>query len=49
MGRFISVFANYTAMNQSSSTTRPAGALDQLMQVVGFGMEFSPRETHLKP
>lgn len=48
IGRFISVFANYTAMNQSSSATLPAGALDQLMHVIGFGIEYSPRETHLK-
>ena len=48
IGRLISVFVNYTAMNQSSSTTLPAGALHQLLQVVGFGIEYSPREKHLK-
>jgi hypothetical protein len=49
IGRFISIFANYTAMNQSPSSTLPASALQQLMHVVGFGIEYSPREIHLKP
>ena len=48
IGRFISVFTNYTAMNQSSSGTLPASALDSLMHVVGFGIEYSPRGIHLK-
>jgi hypothetical protein len=49
VGRYLSVFANYTALNQSSSSTLPASALGQLMHVVGFGIEYSPRETHIKP
>lgn len=49
IGRLISAFANYTAMNQSSGATLPAGTLNQLMHVVGFGIEYSPRDTHLKP
>jgi len=49
IGRFVSVFANYTAMNQSSSAPLPSSALHQLLHVVGFGIEYSPRELHLKP
>ena len=48
-GKFINVFANYTAMDQSSSSALPTVALGQLMHVVGLGIEYSPRETHLKP
>ena len=49
IGRFISVFANYTAMNQSSNSTLPSSVLHQLIHVVGFGIEYSPQERHLKP
>jgi hypothetical protein len=48
IGRYLGVFASYTAMDQSSSSALPASALGQLMHVVGFGIEYSPRETHLK-
>jgi hypothetical protein len=48
IGRYLSVFANYTAMDQSSSSPLPANVLSRLIQEVGFGIEFSPRETHLK-
>jgi hypothetical protein len=49
VGRYLSVFANYNAMNQSSSSALPANALAQFMHAVGFGIEYAPRETHLKP
>jgi len=49
MGRYISAFANYTAMDQSSSAHLPANALNQLLHVVSFGMEYSPLEIHLNP
>jgi hypothetical protein len=49
IGRYLSVFANYSAMQQSSSSLLPANALSHLMHVVGFGIEYSPRESHLKP
>ena len=49
IGRYLSVFADYTALDQSSSSILPASALGRLMHVVGFGVEYSPRETHLKP
>ena len=49
IGRYLSVFANYTAMDQSSSSDLPANVLNRLMHVAGFGIEYSSRETHLKP
>jgi hypothetical protein len=48
IGRYFSVYANYTAMDQSSSSALPSNALSQLIHVVGFGIEYSPRETHLR-
>jgi hypothetical protein len=48
LGRYFSAFANYTAIDQSSSSALPATALSQLMHVVGFGVEYSPRATQLK-
>lgn len=49
IGRYLSVFANYSAMDQSSSSALPANVLGHLMHVVGFGIEYSPKETNLKP
>lgn len=48
LGRYMSVFANYTAMDQSSSSTLFTNALNGLTQVIGFGIGYSPRETHLR-
>jgi hypothetical protein len=48
MGRYFSAFANYTALEQSSSSALPANALSGLTQLFGFGISYSPRETHLK-
>jgi hypothetical protein len=48
LGRYFTAFASYTAEDQSSSSPLPANALSQLVQVVGFGIGYSPRETHLK-
>jgi hypothetical protein len=47
-GRYMSVFANYTAMDQSSSSTLFTNALSGLTQVIGFGIGYSPQETHLR-
>ncbi len=47
LGRYLTAFASYTAIDQSSSSPLPANALTQLLQVVGFGIGYSPRETHL--
>jgi hypothetical protein len=44
MGRYLSVFANYTVLDQSSSAALPGNALGSLYQTVSFGMGFSPRK-----
>lgn len=41
MGKYVSAFANYTATSQSSSAQVPSNVLNQLMQVVSFGISFS--------
>ncbi|MGA3079782.1 MAG: hypothetical protein ABSD44_00200 [Terracidiphilus sp.] len=48
LGRYISVFANYTAIKQSSSAALPTNAISGLSQVAAFGVGYSPREIHLK-
>jgi len=48
MGRYFSAFANYTAVAQSSSSALNANVLSGLTHVVGFGIGYSPRETHLR-
>ena len=40
------VFANYTGIEQSSTTPLPTNALNQLMNTIGFGIGFSPRQAH---
>lgn len=47
IGRYLSAFLNYTAMDQSSSSKLPANTLGQLMHVLGFGIEYSPKQTHI--
>lgn len=46
-GRHFTAFANYTATDQSSSSALPTNTLSTLQQVIGFGVTYSPRETHL--
>lgn len=48
LGRYFSVFANYSAVAQSSSASLPGNTLGQLYQVVGFGIGFSPRPERLR-
>ena len=48
LGRYMTVFASYTALDQSSSSTLNAGALSGLTHVIGFGIGYSPREIHLR-
>jgi hypothetical protein len=49
LGRYLNVFANYTAVDQSSSlAASQTNVLNQLYQVIGFGIAYSPRETHLR-
>ncbi len=40
----LTAFANYTAMDQSTSYALPANALMRLQQVISFGIAYSPRE-----
>jgi len=47
-GRYIVVFANYTATQQSSNSTLPSNAISGLSQVIGFGLGYSPREKRFK-
>ena len=44
LGRNLSVFLNYTAESQSASAALPSNTLNQLMQLVGFGIGYSSRE-----
>jgi hypothetical protein len=48
LGKDFNVFANYTAMAQSSSSTLSTNALSGLTQVIGFGIGYSPRGIHLR-
>jgi hypothetical protein len=54
LSRYLNVFANYTAINQSSNSAPQPGLapqlniLNQFYQVIGFGIAYSPRETHLR-
>jgi hypothetical protein len=41
------IFANYTAINQSTSLALQSNVLNQLQQIVGFGIAYAPRRTHL--
>lgn len=48
LSRYFTAFASYTADNQSSSSALPSNALNQLLQVISFGIGYSPREKHLE-
>jgi hypothetical protein len=48
LGRYFSAFANYTAIDQSSSSALSGSVLKGLQQVIGFGIGYSPRETRLR-
>jgi hypothetical protein len=55
LGRYLSIFANYTAIDQSTTlnltaqnTTNSTNIVNGLYQVIGFGIGYSPREAHLK-
>jgi hypothetical protein len=48
LGRYFNVFANYTAENQSSNQAAQSNVLSGFYQVIGFGIAYSPRETHLR-
>lgn len=46
IGRRLIVFANYTGIDQTSTSNLPTNALGQLLQVIGFGVGYSPRQTN---
>jgi len=48
LGRYFTVFANYTAVQQSTSAFLPSNAISGLSQVIGFGLGYSPREMYFK-
>jgi hypothetical protein len=48
LGRTLILFANYTGTDQGSSSRLPSNALNQLQQIIGFGVGYSPRETRLR-
>lgn len=48
LGRYFIVFANYTAIHQSSNAALSANIISGLSQVVGFGVGYSPQEMHFK-
>ncbi len=47
LGRSFSVFASYTAIDQSSSLALQSNVLNELNQVIGFGIGYTPRKTRL--
>ena len=47
-GRNLIVFASYTGTDQSTTSILPTNALSQLLQVIGFGIGYSPRDAHLR-
>lgn len=47
LGRYLSLFASYSGYVQSASASLPGNTLSELMQVVGFGIGFTPRHIHL--
>lgn len=48
VGRYLSFFAGYTAVEQSTTTALSGNVLNGLQQFVNFGIGYSPRETHIK-
>ncbi len=48
LGRYLSVNASYTAIDQSSSSALPVNVLSQTYQVLSAGIGYTPRPTHLK-
>jgi hypothetical protein len=47
-GRYITLTANYTATQQSSSSALPATTISGLTQVIGFGLGYSPLEVRFR-
>jgi hypothetical protein len=49
LGRYLSLFANYTAIDQSSSSSSSlqSNVLNQLEQIIAFGVGYTPRATRI--
>jgi long-subunit fatty acid transport protein len=43
----LTMFANYTAIDQSTSLMLQPNVPGQLQQIVGFGIGYTPRKTHV--
>lgn len=48
LSRYFTAFASYTATDQSSSSLLPSNALNQTLQVISFGIGYSPREKRVE-
>jgi hypothetical protein len=48
LGRSFSIFANYTATQQSTSSALTSNTFSGLSHMVSFGFGYSPREMHFK-
>lgn len=44
LGPFLSLFANYSLISQSTSSALPGNTLGQTIQILGFGIAYSPRQ-----
>jgi hypothetical protein len=48
LNRNFIAFANYTGIYQTSTSSLPNNVVNQLLQTIGFGIGYSPRNTHFK-
>jgi hypothetical protein len=48
LSRNLIAFANYTGTYQTSTSALPTNILNEQLHVLGFGIGFSPRATHLR-
>jgi hypothetical protein len=48
LGRYITVNATYTAIEQSTSAILPANAINGFSQMISFGVAYAPRPMHFK-
>ncbi|MGA2888174.1 MAG: hypothetical protein ABSE51_08990 [Terracidiphilus sp.] len=48
LGRYFNLFANYTAIHQSSNFQNSANVLSGIYQVIGFGIGYSPHEKYFR-
>ena len=46
-GRYISIFGNYSLASQGSNASVPGNTLNEVIQVVGFGVGFTPAQLRL--